>query len=226
MISTMSQNVQICHASCCNADSHKNQPNDNTLLHATSKTYIVKGKEVVRSFRSAWFQQYPWLTLCSTRNKVFCYVCRSQKPFLVTSKNIEELFIKNGFDNWKKAHERFDQHQLSHCHKEAAYKAISRHQTPMIEMLSKEEMSAQESHRDMFRMQLESLRYLLRQGIAIRGHHEEESNLFQLMKLQLRGKSNMALLKNYHSPEIINELISMMGQHISRDLIADVKKAN
>ena len=42
----------------------------------------------------------------------------------------------------------------------------------------------QDLHRRMLMIQLSSLRFLLRQGLAIRGHDEIEGNLFQFLLLR------------------------------------------
>ena len=47
-------------------------------------------------------------------------------------------------------------------------------------ILDKEYKSEQKMHRDMLFGQLSSLQYLTRQGLAIRGDDEGESNLYQL----------------------------------------------
>lgn len=73
---------------------------------------------------------------------------------------------------------------------------------------------------------LEALRFLLRQGIAIRGHFEEEGNLRQLL---LAWSNNCKDLwewnkeGKYMSHEIINELIKLMGNTVLRNIIANIK---
>ena len=79
----------------------------------------------------------------------------------------------------------------------------------------------------MLLIQLFSLRYLLRLGLAIRGHEEEEGNLSQLMKF--RAEDNDGLKKwlktsVYQSPEVINELICLMGQQVLRCMLKKVKE--
>ena len=76
----------------------------------------------------------------------------------------------------------------------------------------------------MFLIQLSSLRYLLRQGFAIRGHEEEEGILSQLMKV--RAEDNDGMKKWFktsvdQSPEVINEL---MGQQVLRCVLIKVKE--
>ena len=79
----------------------------------------------------------------------------------------------------------------------------------------------------MFIIQLSVLRYLLRQGLAIWGH-DEEGNFMQLMKTRAEG--DIALQKwitegRYQSPDILNELISLMGNELLRQILNNVKEA-
>ena len=56
--------------------------------------------------------------------------------------------------------------------------------------------------------QLTSLKYLMRQGLAVRGHDEEEGNLSQLLKCRSQDKTDIGeWLKNgtYQSHDINNE---------------------
>ena len=72
------------------------------------------------------------------------------------------------------------------------------------------------------------MRYLLRQGLPLRGHSEEEGNLPQLLVTWLRISDNSAL-KNwieegkFYSHEIVNELITLMGQKVLRGILAKIK---
>ena len=75
---------------------------------------------------------------------------------------------------------------------------------------------------------LSSLRFLLRQGLAIRGHKESEGNLIQLLYLRSDDSPQLAKwLKNqqYLSPEIINELITLMGNDLLRQLLSSIHAA-
>ena len=73
---------------------------------------------------------------------------------------------------------------------------------------------------------LQGLRFLLRQGIAIHGHFEEEGNLRQLL---LAWSNNGTDLREwnkegkYISHEIMNELIKLMRNSILRRVIANIK---
>lgn len=75
--------------------------------------------------------------------------------------------------------------------------------------------------------QLESLKYLLRQGLAIRGHsNSDEGNLDQLLLLRKDDIPEFDVYlraKKYLSPEIINEQIQLMANQLLRSLLDDIK---
>ena len=76
--------------------------------------------------------------------------------------------------------------------------------------------------------QLSSLRYLLRQGLAIRGHEITEGNLYCL--LQLRAEDNPHVKKwitdlRYISPDIVNEQIQLMANCILCSVLSEIHEA-
>lgn len=54
----------------------------------------------------------------------------------------------------------------------------------VIAQLSTQACCDQAEHQSMLLKQLHSLRYLLRQGLPVRGHKESEGNLIQLLEMQ------------------------------------------
>lgn len=68
---------------------------------------------------------------------------------------------------------------------------------------------------------LSSLRYLLREGLALRGHNEQESNLVQLLLL-------LGLLRweEYLSHEMVNEMVvHLMPNHVLREMLGKIREA-
>ena len=66
---------------------------------------------------------------------------------------------------------------------------------------------------------LSSLKFLLRQGLAIRGHAEGEENFLQLLTLRSEDDQDLlSWLKNrkYLSPDILNEQIRLMADSVLR----------
>ena len=129
-------------------------------------------------------KEHKWLTFCVTRNLVFCFYCRlaATRGLLSFSKNASDAFVSKGFNNWKKAKERFREHEQSHAHSEACVKISALKQPSVAAQLSTKVLLDQEKHRNLLLKQLDCLQYLTRQGIAVRGHHDEDGNLYQLLK--------------------------------------------
>jgi len=147
---------------------------------------------------------------------------------LCLAKKGDDAFVNTGYDNWKKAHEKFAQHAQSGPHKEAVLKIELIQQESVAALLSKQAMADQKLHREMLLKQLSSLKYLLRQGLAIRGHEAMEGNLLQL--LQLRGDDCPEMKtwineRKYFSPDILNEQIALMGLHTLRETLQDIRSA-
>ena len=82
----------------------------------------------------------------------------------------------------------------------------------------------QELHRYLFLKQLSSLKYLARQGLALRGHERVHSNLIQLLKTEDIPELNKWIEnRQYLSPVVINELLEMMGNSILRSILKDIQ---
>ena len=96
----------------------------------------------------------------------------------------DDAFIIAGFDNWKKARERFNTHSLSDTHKEAVLKIELSKQESVHGLMNKQAMAEQKARQQMLLKQISSLKYLLRQGLALRGQDDLEGNLLQLLKLR------------------------------------------
>ena len=167
--------------------------------------------------------------MCVTRGKAFCVVCRycSEKNSLGLSKKGDDAFTLVGFDNWKKARERFNTHALSDTHKEAVLKIELSKQESVHALINKQAMAEQKVRQQMLLKQISSLKYLLRQGLAVRGHDDLEGNLLQLLKLQSSDCTELTWIRErrYFSPVILNEQISLMGLTVLRGLLNDIKAA-
>ncbi|CAF2996585.1 unnamed protein product [Rotaria sp. Silwood2] len=76
-------------------------------------------------------------------------------------------------------------------------------------------------------IEIQCIKYLLRQGLAIRGHVEDEENLIQLLKLRasdVDGLSQWIKEKNYLSHHIINKICQIISLSIIRELIKEISE--
>ena len=148
------------------------------------KTTVVK-----RSFQASWFDKWPWLHYVESSDVALCFNCsqaRKQKR-LQWSNNADEAFISKGFSNWKDATVKFVQHASSNCHKESILKMVTMPTSSrnVAESLSAQLAKEKFERRQCFLKNLSNIRFLGRQGLALRGHGDEsDSNYIQLMKLR------------------------------------------
>ena len=116
-------------------------------------------------------------------------------------------------------------------HREATEKMAARSSgTNVIAQLSAHYEADTMFHRKMRMKLLSCIRYLAWQGLPLRGHHEDpesfEGNLYQLLLLQAQDCLQMKTWlcrREYISPEIVNELIKLMGQAVLRQVLAEIK---
>ena len=103
---------QGCDADCCNLTRDKpNQPTSKDILASTKR---MQGSQA-RYVQSNWFKQHTWLTLYTSRQKLFCFPCVTamHRNLIVFSENAEASFVTTRFCNWRKASESFRKHEAA-----------------------------------------------------------------------------------------------------------------
>ena len=98
----------------------------------------------------------------------------------------------------------------------------------MVEQLTAQVQKDQAERRNLLLEQLYSLQYLQRQGLAIHGHKETEGNLIQLLELSnedVPGLRTWLRKHRYLSHQVVNEMISLIGNTLLHKLLADVPEA-
>ena len=212
-----------CDKECCD---------DRSVPYQTFNVELSRKKQGKqnRVFQRRWFSDHKWLSYCLTHNAVFCFYCRkvTSQGGITFSKRGDSTFITTGFSNWKKGKEKFRDHELSQVHNEAVLKHESSTRPGVLEIANNALKKDQKERREKLMKQLQSLRFLLRQGLAVRGHSDtDEGNLYQLMKLQAVGSSQLQTWlndKKYQSPEIVNEQIQLMSKQVLRSLLINIKE--
>lgn len=213
----------LCQSSCCTDETKPYQPNDK--ITATSMAY--KG----RNFISRWYTTFPWLSLCTTTKKVFCFYCRigQQRNTLSFSSKAEPTFTTRGFNNWRKALAKFKNHLASSAHAEAMMRWQLQERVPINAQLNTQIEKMQSVRRKALLKQLQCLRFLLRQGLSLRGHTETEGNLYQLLTMMSIESSEISSWlhdRKYLSPVIVNEQISLMGLTVARTLLSAIRQSS
>ena len=63
----------------------------------------------MRSFKEDWYKKFDWLEYSISNDAAYCFSCYLFKPINVI-RHGDEAFTKDGFKNWKKASEKFQEH--------------------------------------------------------------------------------------------------------------------
>ena len=95
----------------------------------TQKTWTGP-KRHERSFQPTWFKSFPWLHYDERKNSAFCVTCvkvAETNSLSTQSLSQGDAFLKQGFQNWKRATEKsrgFQKHEMSEAHKEAVVRYV------------------------------------------------------------------------------------------------------
>ncbi|KAH7673951.1 Ribonuclease H-like protein [Dioscorea alata] len=180
-----------------------------------------------RSFQEAWFKQHPWLEYSVTKDAAFCFWCYLSIPSRGNRKR-EDAFTKTGFNNWKKALEKFVEHvgAMNSVHNDA--RSVS-HQLAT----HSHEMVVEYGTR--LTAVLDMTRFLLKQGLAFRGHDESSSSLnkgnflellewYSLRNDKVFRAVNQNAPKNNQmtSPKVQKELANACASEITCAIIDDI----
>ncbi|KAF0309845.1 Zinc finger MYM-type protein 1 [Amphibalanus amphitrite] len=200
-----------------------NQPRDAATLAKTARSQGGRSRTVCPE----WYKKYSWLSVCST-GKVFCHTCvaMARQGKLTMSKSKEAAFVSDGFSNWKKAMAAFQQHEASLTHREACTKKAAEKTEPISARLVTQTAAQHAKRRMCLKKEIESLIFLLRQNLPIRGKKEEEGNLHQLLALRQRDVPDLRTWESYNSPVVQNELIRAIGHSLLRGLLTDIRAAS
>ena len=164
----------------------------------------------------------------------------AEKLKLPISKNKDLAFSVNGFYNWKNATSKFEKHRASVSHHQSIDALDTRETTKDVGKLIHASLSKKraESRRALMAI-ISSVRYLARQGLALRGQYKKteereddvgeiDSNFIQLLKLRANdipclGPWMSKSQDKFTTPEIQNELLSLMAMTILRQIVDTIR---
>lgn len=134
---------------------------------------------LVLHFQERWYKEYPWLHYSHAVKGILCFYCVKtytvQKS--IVSKKADPAFSSKGFTNWKNALERFERHQHSQSHHHAVT-ASAQKAAPINSQLSTAWSKQQQNARHCLQSIVGSMQFLIRQGLALRGHGKEDGLFF------------------------------------------------
>ena len=201
------------------------------------KETLVKKKIVQRSFQSAWFKRWAWIHYDEVNDKALCHTCvKAYQANMLSNACLEPAFLSSGYTNWKDATAKkggFPAHEKSNCHKEALERLVS---LPSVvkdvgESISQIHEEEKVYNRHVLLKILSNIRFLARQGSALRGSGSgKDSNFLQLY--YLRSEDNPVMLNwitkktdKYVSGDIQNEMLQVMALNILRKVASEIRSA-
>ena len=197
------------------------------------KRAFGKSNPKMRACQAQYFTTWPWLTYDVEKDVVFCHLCvKSLQAKKMTAKRADPSFTQRGFAYWKDATIAFKKHASSDCHKEAVEVSIvlPRSCPDVGEMLSSQHSQQKKVNRECLLKIIANLKFLARQGLALRGDNDVDSNFMQLMKLHARDDPRLTewlekKTNKYVSHDIQNELLKVMALAVLRDIFHSIHES-
>jgi hypothetical protein len=153
-------------------------------------TSVIGGKS--RRFNALWYREFPWLEYSTQSDAIFCLWC-----YLFPLKHFGSrddpngVFICSGFRNWKKK-DRLVTHvgSVNSFHRQAEQNCVSlMNQAGQItQAFQRQTDQAKANYKLRLNASISCVRFLQHQGLAFRGHNEDESshnrgNFLELLQL-------------------------------------------
>ncbi|KAL4148872.1 hypothetical protein QTP88_003017 [Uroleucon formosanum] len=187
-----------------------------------------------RKFRPEWYSSFPWIEYSPSSNSAFCFYCRA-----FPSNTSDPTFVSVGFKQWSKAsYKSFPQHEKSFGYKEASAKLAgyksSKKSGSIISKVNTHHQQIVADNRAYLKCILDSLLYCARQGIAVRGHREDEdsSNKGNFLELlTLRANDNDIIQRyfiekektfRYVSGDYTNTFLEYLANIVIKNIIDNV----
>ena len=131
-----------------------------------------------RRFCPTWFKDHKWLEYSVQEEAAFCFVCYLFKD--KTKSPGGDAFVNGGFNNWNlKARLKRHIGAVSSAHAEAQekYDMFTTPTTSIRESIASNTSQYKALYKQRLTWTLKCVRFLLRQGLAFRGHDESEDSL-------------------------------------------------
>ncbi|XP_056690088.1 uncharacterized protein [Spinacia oleracea] len=168
------------------------QPRD----HNFQQRFVRGG---MRRFNPDWYDAYKtWLEYSIAKEAAFCFVCYLFRDDIgVVDGDGHDAFVTKGFQGWNRPR-AFSKHvgTINSVHNKCMekYNALIDPQASIQNVLSPVTPQARKDYRTCLIASLDCLRYLLLQGMEIRGHDESENsfnrrNFRELLKWYAKRKS-------------------------------------
>ena len=178
----------------------------------------------VRRFNQAWYSEFPsWLEYSKAKDAAFCLCCYLFKPDIGDQAG-GESFVGEGFSNWKKK-EKLHVHVggPNSAHNQAWSKCqdLLNQKQHIQTVFVKQSDQARMEYRTRLNASIDCVRFLLRQGLAFRGHDESESssnqgNFLELLKFLTEHNEDVKSVALNNAPQNLK----LVAPEIQKDIVS------
>ncbi|CAM8995104.1 unnamed protein product [Rhodiola kirilowii] len=190
-----------------------------------------------RAFRDAWFEEFEWLEYSVQNDAAFCFWCFLFKTKLYNPG--DEAFTSNGFSNWKKGKEKFREHVGSvgspHNKARIEFENFKNQRQSVSYVIQRANLRREEDYRIRVTATLDVIRFILCQGLPMRGHDETSTSINRGIFLELltwyglRNKEiGSVILKNAPgnsqmiAPAVQKDMVHACAFETTRAILADL----
>ena len=192
-----------------------------------------------RRFNPKWFDMYPnWLEYSVKKDAAFCLCC-----YLFKGQHEQyggDAFIVEGFRNWAHATAKLKAHvggpNSSHNLAVEKCENLLRQDQHIDSVILKTSQLARVQYRTRLNASIDSIRYLLRQGLAFRGHDEScnsrnRGNFLELLQVLAKNCEEIekVVLQNapenqkMTSPDIQKDIVCAAATETRNAIVNDIK---
>ncbi|XP_031781025.2 zinc finger MYM-type protein 1-like [Nasonia vitripennis] len=181
-----------------------------------------------------WRKTYTWITI-NASNKVVCSICMeavTNKLLILDNKNIrisKMAFVEEGYGCWKNAVSRFKNHEKSELHLHSIEVTLAKNnKRSIIDHLSLAKKKEMIESRTALTKIFTTVLVLAKQGLALRGHDEDRSNLLQFLHLRAEDVPELKswLQRTGHKwvhHSIIDEIIVLYSENLLNIIVNEIK---
>ncbi|KAI5649931.1 hypothetical protein M9H77_35936 [Catharanthus roseus] len=194
--------------------------------------------EIRRSFQKQWFKDFTWLEYSVHKDAAFCFCCylfgKGQNH-----KHGDDIFTEVGFKNWKRAKEKFRNHEgaPNSPHSGAVIQLLGfKNQRQNVEyVLSKQSSQTEIEYRARLTAVVKVIRFLLSQGLAFRRNDESinsirRGNFLELTKWYCEESEEVNKVMNLNapgnnqltSPKIQKEIVNACATEVRQAIVNEI----
>lgn len=196
------------------------------------KYFIVIPKQL-----NNWSTTHTWVSYSLDKKAVICSICseaiekKLPVPTSYQSKNSKKAFVDTGFRTWSNALTAFRNHEVSELHRNALFLLQESKKETVVEKISCAHKKQMLENRTALHAIFTSIKFLIRQGLALRGKEDHSSNLHQLLLVRsqdipaLNSWMQRSGYKWLHNSSV-NEIIQFFADEIRSIILAEIKRAD